>query len=361
MTGVVRACLPLGAELVAPDAVVLGAAGVECRRSGRPGESAGPGRRARPRSRDARVENSSQSSVGCRRSRRHPCGRVPSRRRGGGSARGGGGPCRGARRCGTATAAPCRRAPATSRPRSARDSATSTWVCSCGSPARLDRCTNAAATNPSTATTSCPSTPRRDRQPLALEPAEGGVDRGVVRGADLPRRVGISESPQHRHGLGCREREVESRDPVLPGLGEPGPGARVTAVEDRFEGAAADLTAQPEVRRRLAGPTARRLAQPGVVVLDAGDLIEVVALLRRERSWRRSARCARRVGHRGCIGVQELAGGPTGPECPMPRHGAENRSRASGGVVAAAMGSQRGRVRWTGVRQSVLDGLAEMR
>ena len=68
---------------------------------------------------------------------------------------------------------------------------------------------------------------------LAFEPAERGVDRPVVRRAHRADRVGITETEQHGHGLRCREREIETRDPVFAGLDQPGPVDRAPAFEHR--------------------------------------------------------------------------------------------------------------------------------
>ena len=89
---------------------------------------------------------------------------------------------------------------------------------------------------------------------LVFQPAERRVDCGVVRSADLAGRVGVSESPQHGHGLGGREREIEPRDPVFPELAQRRPGFRVTATKHRTQRVRIHTTRQIQVARPVAGP-----------------------------------------------------------------------------------------------------------
>ena len=115
---------------------------------------------------------------------------------------------------------------------------------------------------------------------LAFEPAERGVDGPVVRGAHRADRVGITETEQHGHGLRCREREIETRDPVFAGLDQPGPVDRAPAFEHRTQVGRVDLALEAEQHGRGAHPPARCFAVAEVVVLDTlGDRVEVVALL----------------------------------------------------------------------------------
>ena len=81
---------------------------------------------------------------------------------------------------------------------------------------------------------------------LAFEPADRGVDRPVVRRAYRADRVGITETEQHGHGLRCREREIETRDPVFAGLDQPGPVDRAPAFEHRSEIRRIDLPVEAE-------------------------------------------------------------------------------------------------------------------
>ena len=115
---------------------------------------------------------------------------------------------------------------------------------------------------------------------LPFHPPERRVDRAVVRLAHLPRDRRVGEGPQHRHRFRGREREVEARDPVFAGLGEPDTGTRVTAFEDTVQQLGFDDAVEVEEFRSAAGPLAGFFAVAEVVVLDTRrDRVEVVALL----------------------------------------------------------------------------------
>ena len=174
--------------------------------------------------------------------------------------------------------------------------ATSTWVCSCGSPARLVRCRNPAATNPAAGQPAGPEpslAPAR-RGPvvgaathearLPLQPRQRRLDRSVGCLDDLTAHQRITQRVQHRHPLRGREREIEARHPAAstsataprsgsarcPGAARPAPPAARRRRRHRRRARA---------RRGRAQPPARRLAPPRVVVVQTGgDLGEVVVL-----------------------------------------------------------------------------------
>ena len=99
-----------------------------------------------------------------------------------------------------------------------------TWVCSCGSPARESQWSYAAAATPTTST--CATARRRASTPvagggdLALHEVQHLGDGRVVRVDDQRLGAGVGDAPQHRHRLRDAEREVE------PGHRAPAPPAR---------------------------------------------------------------------------------------------------------------------------------------
>ena len=134
-----------------------------------------------------------------------------------------------------------RRAPTTARRCPRARLATSTCVCSCGSPARDVRCRNAAATKPCPSIEIAPARAAPATRRDALQVAERVRDRLVVRHADrAPQRL-VADAEQHAHALRRRERQSN-----------PGTRARVRAAER------APLLGCSPVEHADAAPRARR-------------------------------------------------------------------------------------------------------
>ena len=79
-----------------------------------------------------------------------------------------------------------------------------------------------------------------------------------------------SESPQEGHGLGCRERGVEHIDPPAATSGQQvGAAAGVVALDHGAQVLGVDDALKAEVRGEAPGPDAGRLADAGVVLVEA--------------------------------------------------------------------------------------------
>jgi hypothetical protein len=116
---------------------------------------------------------------------------------------------------------------------------------------------------------------------LALQVAQRGVDRLLVRVDQRPGQRRLPDGEQHAHRLRRREREVEGGDLGAPTDAlQPLAGARVAAIHQGHEPVVIDPAAELQALSSGSGPAARRLAAPGVVVIAAlRDLALVVARL----------------------------------------------------------------------------------
>jgi hypothetical protein len=120
-----------------------------------------------------------------------------------------------------------------------------------------------------------------DATRLALQIPQRRVYGRLVRVDQRPSQPRLADREQHADRLGCREREVESRD-----LGAPTDGldaltrSRVAAVHERHEPVVVNPAADPDAVGSAAGPAARRLTAAGVVVIaPLRDLTLVIARL----------------------------------------------------------------------------------
>ena len=175
--------------------------------------------------------------------------------------------------------------------------ATRTWVCRCGSPARLVRCRNPAATNPAPRSRRVPNSadgplaaarlldPRRTKQASRSNHATRGVDGAIVGGDDGRLHQRITQPVKHRHRLRCRERQVEPGDPVLRTRRRPAvrglPRARSQPGQHRPQVITVDRSSTPRSSPDEAAPNQRPadLTPARVVVLQAvRNLRQVVAL-----------------------------------------------------------------------------------
>jgi hypothetical protein len=114
---------------------------------------------------------------------------------------------------------------------------------------------------------------------VALEVAECRCHGGVVsvgHGAD---DLGLTESEDDGHGLGCSERQIEPWDPAASRGTEPCPGYWVTAVEDGRERVTVHLPDESQLRSADTLPAAWCLSVEVVVLDTPGDGVEVVTLL----------------------------------------------------------------------------------
>src|SRR3954454_598439 len=103
---------------------------------------------------------------------------------------------------------------------------------------------------------------------MALHVIEHGIDRTLVRTANLRAQVIAAEPEQHADRLRRRERQVEARDTRATVAGGEGiTGARVGAAKHGTQRIVVDSAADPELQRGRAGPASGRLADAGVVVL----------------------------------------------------------------------------------------------
>src|SRR4051794_37995081 len=128
--------------------------------------------------------------------------------------------------------------------------ATSTWVWSCGSPARLVRWRNAAARKPLPGTLSTPPVAATPDCRVALHVVEGALDGGLVCVADLAADLGVGQPEEHADALGRAEGQVEARDAGATALrGERGAGGWIGAGERRLEPVSVDLALRPELAR----------------------------------------------------------------------------------------------------------------
>src|SRR4051812_27857766 len=116
---------------------------------------------------------------------------------------------------------------------------------------------------------------------MALHVIERGIDRSLVRTANLRAQVIATEPEQHADRLRGRERQVEARDTRTTVAGGEGiTGVRVVAAKHGTQRIVVDSAADLEFLRGRADPASGRLADAGVVVLySLGDGLQVVALL----------------------------------------------------------------------------------
>lgn len=107
---------------------------------------------------------------------------------------------------------------------------------------------------------------------FALEVLEPGLDRGIVRLAELPHGLRVGDAPQDADGLRCAECQIESCDRAFADrLAQPGTGEHLGKL------ARLDLATEASLFGRAPSPTAGSFTLPGVVVLTAErDLIGVV-------------------------------------------------------------------------------------
>ena len=94
--------------------------------------------------------------------------------------------------------------------------ATATWVCRSGSPARLSRWVNAAATRPRTLTCRIPCGPVRVNRACCLDERQRVLDGGLVGPFDHRRHRRFGDRPQRRHRLHRGERQVVAGDRLGP-------------------------------------------------------------------------------------------------------------------------------------------------
>ncbi len=125
--------------------------------------------------------------------------------------------------------------------------------------------------------------PATDETGFSFEPTDRFFDGDVGGLDDLGTHERIPKCIEHTHRLRSRERQVETRDTVLPRLdlvtvrGQPGPG--VEASKDGSKLITGDLVVKIEGVVGESEPAATSFAGAGVVVVDAvGDLAEVVLL-----------------------------------------------------------------------------------
>ena len=114
---------------------------------------------------------------------------------------------------------------------------------------------------------------------IAFHVTQGGHHRLIVRLADRPGNVPTAEMEQQRHGLRRGERHIEPPDRLVAhGSAQHALRPRVDSLHHHPpELFGVDLTLQPQPRRALAEPLARRLPLAGVVVIaTAGDRSRVV-------------------------------------------------------------------------------------
>lgn len=147
---------------------------------------------------------------------------------------------------------------------------------------------------------------------VALEPAQGGGHRCVVRGEDLGPHEGVGgQGPQDRHRLWGREGRVETpRRLVAEAAAERLTGVGMSALQHPPQLVALDLTAEPDCMTTVSPPSSRRLVRVEVVVdraptktvpgaLILGQARVVVDDVRDARSSRIQRRYPEHEGHPG--------------------------------------------------------------
>jgi hypothetical protein len=94
--------------------------------------------------------------------------------------------------------------------------ATATWVCRSGSPARLSRWVNAAATRPRTLTCRIPCGPVRVNRGVLLDECQRVLDSGLMGAFDHSWHRRIGHGPQRGHRFHRGEGQVVTRNRLCP-------------------------------------------------------------------------------------------------------------------------------------------------
>ncbi len=142
------------------------------------------------------------------------------------------------------------------------------WLWRCGSPARLVRCRNPAATRPLTSIWVTPLRPSRGR----LAVAERGGNRHVVRLPHRDGRGGIAEPSQQGHGLGGTKAQIETNKGPSSETTHLLAGGGVEAGPHSVEIGCVDFAVEAKRDRRGSRPTAGCLSDDTVVLVDTvGD------------------------------------------------------------------------------------------
>jgi len=115
---------------------------------------------------------------------------------------------------------------------------------------------------------------------VALEVAESLGHGVAVRRANPLGQAGVRKAVEEGVGFGCREGQVEARDPL--GVTEPPAGQHLAlrrdAGEDRAQMCRRHLALEAEETGALAHPVAGGLTRAGVVLLAPDDDAQVVVL-----------------------------------------------------------------------------------